>query len=66
MKVATYVPKELKPKKIKNVGVDALGQRMGRVHMKTQDLEGIQTRKMKGLKRGPEQVDSAEAKKQKI
>ncbi|KAL3894684.1 MAG: hypothetical protein SGCHY_005136 [Lobulomycetales sp.] len=51
MKVATYIPKELKPKKLKNVGVDVLGDRKGRIHMKPQNLDEIQTRKMKGLKK---------------
>ena len=51
MKVATYVPKELKPTKVKNVGIDAMGARVGRIHMKTQDLTTLQTRKMKGLRK---------------
>jgi ribosome production factor 2 len=67
MKVATYVPKELKPTKVKNVGVDAMGDRLGRIHMKTQDLTQMQTRKMKGLKRTAEEkvADREESKKYK-
>lgn len=38
--------------KQKNVGMDAIGDKIGKVHLGRQDLNGLQTRKMKGLKRG--------------
>lgn len=40
---------DIKPKK--NIGMDAIGDKIGRVHLGKQDLGGLQTRKMKGLKR---------------
>lgn len=44
-------PKELKPKKIKNVEHDELGHKYGHIHVGKQDLSKLQTRKMKGLKK---------------
>lgn len=35
----------------KNIEMDAIGDKIGRVHLNKQDLGGLQTRKMKGLKR---------------
>ncbi|OJJ31997.1 hypothetical protein ASPWEDRAFT_44006 [Aspergillus wentii DTO 134E9] len=35
----------------KNISVDSVGDKVGRVHLGKQDLSGLQTRKMKGLKR---------------
>ncbi|KAJ5802195.1 Ribosome production factor [Penicillium pulvis] len=35
----------------KNIVTDAVGDKIGRVHLAKQDLGGLQTRKMKGLKR---------------
>jgi ribosome production factor 2 len=35
----------------KNIGMDAIGDKIGRVHLGRQDLGTLQTRKMKGLKR---------------
>lgn len=37
--------------KQKNVGMDTMGDKIGRVHLSRQDLGLLQTRKMKGLKR---------------
>ncbi|KAJ3004064.1 rRNA-binding ribosome biosynthesis protein rpf2 [Thoreauomyces humboldtii] len=60
-KMATKVPKELKPKKVKNIERNAMGDQIGRIHMETQDFDKLQTRKMKGLKRGPdEEAEDAE------
>ena len=50
-----------KPKKVKNVTKDAFGSTLGRVHVPTQNIGTIQTRKMKGLKE-----TKKEEKKQKI
>ena len=44
----------------KNVGMDTMGDKVGRVHLSRQDLGQLQTRKMKGLKRGVEAVDGEE------
>jgi ribosome production factor 2 len=38
--------------KKKNIGVDSVGDKIGRVHLGRQDLSELQTRKMRGLKRG--------------
>ncbi|KAI9024050.1 ribosome production factor 2 [Hyaloraphidium curvatum] len=56
-KQATRVPKELKPTKTKNISKDAIGDKFGRIHMKQQPLKELQLRKMKGLKRKPEEQD---------
>ncbi|CAG8677873.1 8952_t:CDS:2, partial [Funneliformis mosseae] len=50
-KLATKVPKINKPKKIKNIDVNEMGDKVGRIHLGKQDLSKLQTRKMKGLKR---------------
>lgn len=50
-KLATKVPKINKPKKIKNIDVNEMGDKIGRIHLGKQDLSKLQTRKMKGLKR---------------
>ncbi|XP_056620576.1 ribosome production factor 2 homolog [Triplophysa dalaica] len=44
-------PKGVKPKKKKNISHDAFGTRLGRIHMQKQNLDKLQTRKMKGLKK---------------
>ena len=36
----------------KNVDMDSVGDKIGRIHLGRQDLSDLQTRKMKGLKRG--------------
>lgn len=50
-KQAKRVPKVIKPKKKKNVSQDVFGTQHGRIHMQSQDLSKLQTRKLKGLKR---------------
>ncbi|ORZ40715.1 ribosome production factor 2 [Catenaria anguillulae PL171] len=50
-KQATKVPREIKPKKTKNVETDVFGDKFGQLHMQKQDLRGVQVRKMKGLKK---------------
>ncbi|XP_071869095.1 ribosome production factor 2-like protein Non3 isoform X1 [Bombus fervidus] len=50
-KQACKKPKELKVKKKKNISVDKLGITFGRVHVGAQNINSIQTRKMKGLKK---------------
>jgi ribosome production factor 2 len=50
-KESKMIPQEVRPKKEKNVSRNELGEQFGRVHLGKQDLSGLQTRKMKGLKR---------------
>lgn len=45
----------------KNITTSALGDKMGRIHLGKQDLKELQTRKMKGLKRGRVPDESADA-----
>ncbi|KAG6453447.1 hypothetical protein O3G_MSEX008168 [Manduca sexta] len=54
-KEACKIPRELKPIKKKNISRDAFGSKMGRIHMGKQDINRLQTRKMKGLKKTPEE-----------
>ncbi|XP_071803122.1 ribosome production factor 2 homolog [Asterias amurensis] len=44
-------PKVIKPKKKKNINHDVFGTKLGRIHMESQDLKNLQTRKVKALKR---------------
>ncbi|XP_066594424.1 ribosome production factor 2 homolog [Prorops nasuta] len=44
-------PKELKVKKKKNISKDTFGTTYGRIHVGSQNINSIQTRKMKGLKK---------------
>jgi ribosome production factor 2 len=43
-------PKGLEPTKLKNVTRNVFGEKIGRLHMQRQDMDTLQTRKMKGLK----------------
>uniref|UniRef100_A0A2H1VGJ6 Ribosome production factor 2 homolog n=1 Tax=Spodoptera frugiperda TaxID=7108 RepID=A0A2H1VGJ6_SPOFR len=54
-KEACKVPRELKPITKKNISRDAFGSKLGRVHMGKQEIQKLQTRKMKGLKKTPEE-----------
>ncbi|PFH49830.1 hypothetical protein AMATHDRAFT_81168 [Amanita thiersii Skay4041] len=47
-------------KKRKNVEVDEMGDLRGRIHVGTQDLSKLQTRKMKGLKPGSDEIGDDE------
>lgn len=49
---------QAKPKK--NIETDIVGDKIGRIHLGKQDLTELQTRKMKGLKRGREAAAGAE------
>lgn len=55
-KRALKKPATAKPKKRKNVSHDDLGNKLGRIHMKTQDFTQLQIRKVKGLKRKGKKV----------
>ncbi|KAL1435902.1 hypothetical protein MTO96_010672 [Rhipicephalus appendiculatus] len=56
-------PKQNKVKKKKNIEKTALGATMGRIHMERQDFNKLQTRKLKGLKKTPEEKKAARAAK---
>ena len=47
----------LQAKPRKNVETDIVGDKMGRIHLGRQDLDELQTRKMKGLKRSRDVVE---------
>ncbi|KAK9884733.1 hypothetical protein WA026_007578 [Henosepilachna vigintioctopunctata] len=61
MKEACKKPKELKVTKKKNISKDGLGTTHGRIHIGKQQIDKLQTRKMKGLKKSSE-----ERKKEKV
>ena len=50
MRQACRVPKELFHKKVKNISRDTIGDQFGRVHVGKQQIDKIQTRKVKALK----------------
>lgn len=52
LKEAMKKPKGLEERTKKNITTDSMGDKLGRVHLGKQDLGELQTRKMKGLKRG--------------
>ncbi|PAA92347.1 hypothetical protein BOX15_Mlig013633g1 [Macrostomum lignano] len=63
-KQARRQPKVATIKKIKNiVPDDGLGNRLGRVHVGRQELDKLQTRKVKALKRPREDFNAADGKK---
>ena len=57
MKEALKKPKQLESKTKKNIETDPIGDKIGKVHVGRQDLSLLQTRKMKGLKRGRDEMD---------
>lgn len=59
-KEALSKPKQLQAKVKKNVATDFMGDKVAKIHVGTQDLSKMQTRKMKGLKAKYDQVDDAE------
>lgn len=46
-----------KKRKDRNVDIDEMGDKVGRLHMTKQDLSKLQSRKMKGLKKGKDAED---------
>lgn len=58
-KLSHRKPAELKVTKKKNVTRDALGNVNARVHIDKQVVNKLQTRKMKGLKKTPEEKKAA-------
>lgn len=65
-KEASRVPREVKPLTKKNISRDAFGSKLGRIHMGKQDINRLQTRKMKGLKKTPEEKKDMLLKKKKL
>lgn len=61
MKEALKKPKQLEPKTKKNIETDIMGDKVGRVHVGKQDLNQLQTRKMKGLKRSKDEFEEESA-----
>lgn len=59
-KEAFKIPKQLQPKERKNIQTDSIGDQVAKIHVGTQDLSRLQTRKMKGLKSRYDQVNSEE------
>ncbi|GFN84626.1 ribosome production factor 2 homolog [Plakobranchus ocellatus] len=57
-KRALKKPATAKPKKKKNISRDDLGNRLGRIHMKTQEFDKLQVRKVKGLKKRKNDVET--------
>ncbi|AEO54013.1 hypothetical protein MYCTH_2296049 [Thermothelomyces thermophilus ATCC 42464] len=60
LKEAMRRPKTNEERTKKNISTDPMGDKIGRIHMGKLDLSGLQTRKMKGLKRSRDQHDDAE------
>lgn len=54
-KMSRKQPKQLKPIKKKNISSDELGNTHGRIHVGKQGIDKIQTRKVKALKKTPEE-----------
>lgn len=52
-KKACKKPKQAVPKKVKNISTDMFGTKRGRVHMTSQNLQNLQLRKVKALKKLP-------------
>jgi hypothetical protein len=47
----------------KNVEIDTMGDKLGRIHVGNQDLSELQTRKMRGLKRRAGECDEESCKR---
>ncbi|XP_017482002.1 PREDICTED: ribosome production factor 2 homolog [Rhagoletis zephyria] len=65
-KQARKQPKQLQPKKKKNLTFDELGNTHGRVHLGKQNVTKIQTRRVKGLKKTPEEKRESRQKKKEL
>lgn len=59
-KEALKKPKSSEEKTKKNITMDVMGDKIGRIHLGKQDLSELQTRKMKGLKRNKGLEDEAD------
>lgn len=50
-KASCKKPKELKVKKVKNVSTDVFGTKEARIHIPKQNIQKVQTKRMKGLRK---------------
>ncbi|NKB16692.1 MAG: hypothetical protein HC774_07260 [Sphingomonadales bacterium] len=55
LKEALRRPRGTEEKSRKNIETGLMGDKLGRIHLGRQDLNELQTRKMKALKRGREE-----------
>lgn len=62
-KLSRKQPRQLKTFKKKNIDRDELGVTRGRVHVGRQKINSIQTRKIKGLRKTPEEKKAKRQKK---
>lgn len=60
LKEALKKPRGLEARTKKNIDMDAMGDKTGKIHVGKQDLSNLQTRKMKGLKRARGEKDDEE------
>lgn len=65
-KQACKQPKVVKSAAKKNITIDTLGNTLGRVHLGKQELGKIQTRRIKGLKKSPEEKRTAREQKKQL
>ncbi|XP_067645918.1 ribosome production factor 2 homolog [Eurosta solidaginis] len=65
-KQARKQPKQLQAKKKKNLTYDEMGNTHGRVHLGKQNVTKIQTRRVKGLKKTPEEKREGRQKKKEL
>lgn len=59
LKAALKKPKGAEAKTKKNIDMDIMGDQVGKIHVGKQDFTKLQTRKMKGLKRGRSPAEDA-------
>ncbi|KAB2107070.1 hypothetical protein AG0111_0g5180 [Alternaria gaisen] len=60
LKESLKKPKGAEPRTKKNIDTDIMGDKTGKIHVGKQDFANLQTRKMKGLKRGRNEDDDEE------
>lgn len=60
LKEALKKPKGTEARTKKNIDTDVMGDKTGKIHVGKQDFGNLQTRKMKGLKRGRNENDDEE------
>lgn len=60
LKEALRKPKGAEARTKKNIEMDSMGDKTGKIHVGKQDFANLQTRKMKGLKRGRNETDDEE------
>jgi ribosome production factor 2 len=63
---ATKIPKELKPKKMKNITTNVMKEKIGRVFVPTQDISKLVPATIKGLRRKRKRQDWEEVEERAI